>query len=496
MASKISEKQLREAVKVEKELLKQKWLNNTFAFNRDCLHVEQGGDKVKLNKFHMEMCQFVDTYSSKQKLLLVPRGHLKSTLITIGKTLQWICGNPAVRILIANATYPMAVTFLNVIKRHLKNNQLLIELFGNLAADPDKWAENAITLKQAKVTGGGKKEATVLCYGMGGNLVSQHFDKIILDDVVNEDTVSTREQIEKTIRFYRLCQPLLEKNGEMIVIGTRWHEQDLYDWIKDKDNGVIQEFRVFEKRALENELWDDSKNEFVKGTVLWPEKYGLKDLTKLRRKMGPYQFSANYFNDPFPPGDADFKREWFKYYETSDLKGADLNKYTLIDPAISLEKSADYTGIVTVGIDKFKNVYILDIIKDRFKVNELNNAIFQQYERWHPIQIGLEDVAFQRALRYSLKQEEEKRKRWLPITELKPHARSKDQRIKGLQPLYANGKVLHNKELVYNAYLEDELIRFPRGKNDDLIDALAYSLDLMHPPVKKVSRNRKRKYLY
>ncbi|MEA3347016.1 MAG: hypothetical protein U9Q21_02875, partial [Candidatus Auribacterota bacterium] len=265
MASKrkITEKELREAAKVEKELLKQKWVNNTFAFNRDCLHVEKGRDKVKLNKFHQEMCQFVDTYPSKQKLLLVPRTHLKSTLITIGKTIQWICEDPSVRILIANATYPMAVTFLNVVKRHLKQNQLLIEIFGNLAIDPDKWAENAITLKQAKIAGGGggEKESTVLCYGMGGNLVSQHFDKIILDDVVNEDTVSTREQVEKTIQFYRMCQPLLEKNGELIVIGTRWAELDLYEWIMDKDNGVIQEFKVFEKHALENELWDDNKNE-------------------------------------------------------------------------------------------------------------------------------------------------------------------------------------------------------------------------------------------
>ena len=343
---------------------------------------------------------------------------------------------------------------------------------------------------------GGEKEATVLCYGMGGNLVSQHYDKIILDDVVNEDTISTRDQIEKTIQFYRMCQPLLEKNGEMIVIGTRYAEQDLYDWIMDKENGVIQEFNVFFRRALENELWDDNSKQFVKGTSLWPEKYTLDDFTKIRRKMGPYAFASQYLNDPFPPGDADFKREWFKYYETSDLKGADLNRYTLIDPAISLEKTADYTGVVTVGIDNFQNVYILDIVRDRLKVNELNNLIFQQYERWHPLEIGIEDVAFQRALRYSLKQEEEKRKRWLPIVELKPYARSKDQRIKGLQPLYANGKVLHNKELVYNVYLEDELTRFPNGKHDDLVDALAYSLDLMHPPVKKVTPWRRHKYLY
>jgi len=492
----ISTKDLIAAVKVDQQLLKNKWLHNLYAFDKDCLNVDKGPNKVKLAPFHKEMCDFVDQNPSKQKLLLVPRGFLKSTLITIGKTLQWICEDPSVRILIANATYSMAVAFLNVIKRHLHNNELMAEIFGQLAIEPDKWSESAITLKQAKEVIGGEKEATVLCYGMGGNLVSQHYDKIILDDVVNENTISTRDQIEKTIQFYRMCQPLLEKDGELIVIGTRWHEQDLYDWIMDKENGVIQEFNVFFRRALENELWDDNVKQFVKGTSLWPEKYSLDDFTKIRRKMGPYAFSSQFLNDPFPSSDADFKREWFRYYDESDLRGADMNRYTLIDPAISLEKTADYTGVITVGIDKFSNVYILDILRARLKVNELNNLIFQQNERWHPLQIGIEDVAFQRALRYSLKQEEEKRKRYLPIIELKPYARSKDQRIKGLQPLYANGKVYHSKELVYNVYLEDELTRFPNGKHDDLIDALAYSLDLMHPPVKKVTSNRKHKYLY
>jgi len=84
----------------------------------------------------------------------------------------------------------------------------------------------------------------------------------------------------------------------------------------------------------------------------------------------------------------------------------------------------------------------------------------------------------------------------LNIVELSPHTRTKDQRIKGLQPLYANGKVLHNKDLVYNIYLEDELLRFPNGKHDDEIDSLSYCLDLISPPKVRVDTYRRHKYLY
>jgi predicted phage terminase large subunit-like protein len=487
--------ELRTAVKVDKQLLKDRFLSDLFFFNVNCLNVEKGKEKVPLGDFHKEMCEFVDLNPNRQKLLLVPRGHLKSTLVTIGKTLQWIAEDPSVRILIANATYNLATSFLTVIKRHLKQNPMYIDMFGDLATDAEKWSENIVTLKQAPDQGG-EKEATVVCYGMSGQLTSQHYDKIILDDVVNDQTVTTRDQIEKTINFYRLCQPLLEKHGEMIIIGTRWDEGDLYGYIKDKENGLYHDFDFFERKAIDDDVWDGKKQEFVKGDVLWKEKYNLKDLSKVRRKMGPYHFSAQYQNDPVPPDDADFKRQWFKYYEYNDLKGADINRYTLIDPAISVEQTADYTAMVTVGIDIHKNIYVFDIVRERLKVDGIINAIFAQNERWHPQAIGIEEVGFQRAIRYALKQEEEKRKRYLNVIELKPHTRSKDQRIKALQPLYANGKVLHNRELIFNIYLEDELLRFPRGKHDDVIDALAYALDVVRAPQKKVTPYRRQRYLY
>ncbi|MFA6069762.1 MAG: phage terminase large subunit [Janthinobacterium sp.] len=490
------EEKLREAVRIRQELLRRKWIASLYYFNTQCLGVEAGKDKVKLNAFHRELCDFVDLDKHAQKLILVPRGHLKSTLVTVGKTLQWIAENPKVRILIANATYSMAVAFLTVIKRHLQNNEMMQMMFGNLAINPEKWSENSITLDQTGVEGG-EKEATVFCYGMGGNLVSQHYDKIILDDVVNDVTVGTREQIEKTIQFYRMCQPLLEKDGEMIIIGTRYRDDDLYSWIMDRENGVVQDFKIFGRRAMKGEIWDQGKQEFVKGEILWPEKYTLKDLSTVRRKMGPYEFSSQYFNECIPKGDADFKREWFQYYETADIKGLDMNKYILIDPAISLEKDADFTAMIVIGVDEHSNIYILDIFREKVKVDGIIKAIFQLNERWHPQAIGLEEVAFQTALRYSLKKEMEERKRYLNIVELKPHGRNKETRIRALQPLYSGGKVLHNRDLIYNIYLEDELLRFPYGKHDDTIDALAYALDLIHPAVKKVTAQRHSKnYLY
>jgi predicted phage terminase large subunit-like protein len=487
-------KKIKEVSDTSDVLVKKVLLNNLFKFNRFALGIEEGKDKLKLAPFHQEMCTFIDKNPKRFKLVLVPRGHLKSSMVTIGKSLQWMYADPSVRILVANATYRMATTFVGQIQRHLKFNNKLLEKFGDIAANPVNWTADMITL-EAACEAHGKKEATLTGFGMGGNLVSQHYDKIILDDIVNRDTVNTREQIEKSILFLKDILDLLEPGGEMIILGTRWHDQDLYGWIMDKSNDIITSFDVFLRPAFTGNLRDH-----LSFRALWPEKFSRSYLEKLYREKGPYEFSSQYMNNPVPDEDAVFKRPWFHYYDETELRGRPLNKFTAVDPAISLEKEADYTSIVTVGVDHFHNWYILDIFRDRVTPNDLINRLYITYERWHPIEIGIENVAFQKVLQYALNEEGRKRKKYLPIVEVKPESRTKDERIRGLQPLYANGVILHKKELVYNDYLEDELTRFPRGRHDDIIDAMSYLKDIVSAPRMAThnyeSEGGGRKYLY
>jgi len=167
-------------------LIKKELQGNLFKFNKFMLHAEEGKGKVPLVGFHKEMCEFVEKDKHKKKLILVPRSHLKSTLVTVGYSIQKIVYDPSIRILIANATAGMSYAFLSEIKKHLQFNEDLIKIYGALAENPIKWSEKMITLEQAK-TSHGKKEATVTAYGMGGNLVSQHYDLIIMDDPINRD---------------------------------------------------------------------------------------------------------------------------------------------------------------------------------------------------------------------------------------------------------------------------------------------------------------------
>ena len=490
----------REAINqiVENQALQDKILKENkslYVFNKYVLKATDGEGKVDLAPFHKELCNFVQDNIHKKKLILVPRSHLKSTLITFGYSLFRIVQDPSIRILIQNATYQTAADFVRSIKRHLEGNEDLIRIFGSLAENPEEWSENRLTLRSSK-SGSQGKEPTVTGWGIETSKTGQHYDLIIHDDLVERENIGTREQIEKTILRYKDSLDLLEPNGQMIVIGTRWTDGDLYSWILDKDNRISQSYDMFRRKAFE---WDGDIESALRdgnvNSILWPEKFNLKALATLYREKGPYEFSCQYLNDPVPDSDATFKREWFHYYDPADLSGKLFNTYVTVDPAISLEKEADFTAIVTTSIDQYGNIYIREAIRAKLTPKQIIEELFRVHERWHPQKIGIEDVAYQKTLAYSLREEAARRGRYLPVEEVSPGVRSKDQRIRGLQPLYAAGKVFHSKVMANLTYLEDELIRFPRGQHDDVIDALSYSLALYNKPREKKGYLSNR-YLY
>ena len=485
------------------ELAKQAYLNNLFAFNQDILHVEEGGEgagkRVPLKDFHQQLCRFVETNITRKKLILMPRGHLKTTVVTVGYSLQRIAKDPKVRILIANATGTMAEAFLGQIKKHLQYNETFKYYFGNLSTNTSMWRDNMITLP----TGDGSyqsKEATVTAYGLGGSLVSQHYDLIILDDPHNRENINTKDQIDKVKQSYSDILDLLEPGGQLIIVGTRWHDDDLYGMVLDKKNPESREFDVFIRQAVTEMKIGHELNGHYKieeGKVLWPEKYSLKALSALLNEKGLYDWSCQYQNMPVDDENAVFHRQWFHEYDPSDLRDRKLTKFTAIDPAISLKERADFTAIVTIGVDILGKIYILEVKRGHYTEDQMVDELFLTNEKFHPQTIQIETVAFQKTLQHYIMKEIKKRGHSLPLNEVLPESsESKEKRIRLLQPIYMRSDIFHSKTVADIEYLEDELLRFPKGKNDDLIDSLSYAVRASFPPRQKDKSETSRGFLY
>lgn len=450
---------------------------------------------------HKPLCDFMQQNQGKKRMILLPRGHLKSSVVTVGYALWRIAQDPKVRILIANATGPLAITFLKQIKDHLLKNEKFIELFGDLATGAQQWAEDAITI--ARPESFEQKESTVTAYGIGGSLTSQHYDVIILDDVVNRENIHTADRIFDVIQFYKDVMDLRDNvdSSEVIIVGTRWHEGDLYGWLLDEDNPARHEFVLHARTAVEGD-YQIVKNptagrfEIEGGEIIFPNKFTRHGLEKLIDDKGLSDFSSQYLNDPVPSSEATFKHE-FKYYEIEDIKGLERRTFISIDPAFfdpnGKTLDTDHAAFVVVDVDKNNSWYIRDIIRKRMTPNEILNMMFELDTVWKPVTFGIESTAMQKILGYRLKEMMKERGHALPVTELShagQNAKSKAERIQALEPRYAVGTIFHNRNIRHMATLEMELRRFPRGKSDDIADALASMLEIAHRPRVREERTR------
>lgn len=204
------------------------------------------------------------------------------------------------------------------------------------------------------------------------------------------------------------------------------------------------------------------------GSLFFPQKLTQDFLEKAKRTLGSYFFANQYLNEIIPDDARTFKREWFKYYETlPEIKYT----FAFIDPAISQEEHADYTAAIVVDVDSNNYWYVRAANRYKIIPTQIVNLVFEIQTKFNCLCIGIEDVAYQKALLYMLDTEMKRRGILLPVKGVRPDTdKSKEYRIMGLQPRFEWNRIFLNRGL---NDLELELLQFPRGGHDDLIDALS-----------------------
>jgi predicted phage terminase large subunit-like protein len=196
--------------------------------------------------------------------------------------------------------------------------------------------------------------------------------------------------------------------------------------------------------------------------------------------MGSYLFSNQYLNEVFPDGSQVFKKEWFRYYTEIP---ADCLTFIAIDPAISTNDGADYTAYSVVKVDYKKDWYILHTARSRITPTDQVNLVFQLTEQFKPTAIGIETVAYQKALMYMLHEEMRRRNKHIPLCGINNGGdTTKEGRILALSPRFEFGTIFLNQGM---DTFEQELLRFPRGNHDDMIDSLAMIEKIVFYPEKK-----------
>lgn len=455
-------KDIEESISQEELLARTKDLQK---FNADDSLFYYGKEILGFGDFdenvHEEWAVFLKG-GKRLKLVLIPRGHFKSTFFTIAYPLWELGKDKTQRFLLANAVYGNAQSFLRSIKGQVEKNPKLS--WWDLEKG-ENWSDEELTVKRETF----HKEPSVSIAGIGSQLPSQHYDKIIWDDLVNEKNIATKDQADKVISFWQDTLNLLDPGGLGILIGTRWSYRDLYQYVIEN---LTDDFDIIIRKAIADD-----------GKIYFESRFSKDELASRRRRLGPYKFSLQYQNELVDPEDAVFKRKWIQKYR--DLP-ATVKKFQTIDPALSEDPTADYSVIMTGAVDVNNNLYVVDYFRERVNPRVLIDKIFEHYIKHKPSRIGIETIAFQRVLSFWIEDQQRERGVFLPIEELKTSDRAKPDRILALQPRFSAMTIFIKRWMMA---LEDELIsfRYPESNqlHDDLIDALAYLLEIIYRPFEK-----------
>lgn len=420
-----------------------------FIFSKRILGYDQ------ISKLHMEW--FETLLKNQFILLLAPRGHLKSTTISICYALWRLVQDHNTRILIVNETLSNARNFLREIKSHLIENPRFRSKYGAWDMTASKWSEDSVVIPRTRIS----KEASLSVGGVLGNLVSLHNDIIIADDPVSDKNSYTPHQRQKLLNWFRsVILPSLEPNGQLILTGTRWHSDDLYNHILH-DPGFNHWTKIVEAAETRDE--DGTRH------VLFPERFTLEKLDQLHNTMGSSSYFCQMLNDVSGQAGSDFRIEWLRSCRYTE-RPKDMAIYCGVDLAVGVRERNSRFAYAVIGIPRGeKDAFILDAHRDRLSFPDQVKAIKRLCHVHRPNLIVVETNAFQQSMIQVLRTDEEASR--MPVKGVTTQG-DPQRRIKSLAPLLENGSLRLPDNL---PDLEEEFLNFPMG-SDDLLDAVWLAL--------------------
>jgi predicted phage terminase large subunit-like protein len=268
----------------------------------------------------------------------------------------------------------------------------------------------------------------------------------------------------------------------ILLIMQRLHENDPTGFIRNGGlNLPVKHIKI--PAIIKDEETGEDKS-------YWEYKENFKDLVKQRDEGSSkekYVFYGQYMQEPAPVGNGEFSKDRIQFFNPNheSFSCREMNIWIFYDPANTKKENADYTAMVVVGLAPDQNYYILDLVRDKLNPTERVNALIKLHKKWNfkggkPPRVGVEQYGMMTDKYYIQKAQEAINYRF-GLEELKGRL-SKEDRIRRAIPDWDNSRVYIADKILYNNYkgevhdlssefIEDELMLFPVGKNDDMIDA-------------------------
>lgn len=322
----------------------------------------------------------------------------------------------------------------------------------------------------------------VFATGVGGPLTGKGFNLVIIDDPLK----NSQDASSKTIReaqwewWKSTARTRLEPGGSVIVVMTRWHEDDLAGRLLNSqlEDAEAQRWEYVRIPAVAEDVdpakgWGPDPLGRHPGEPLWPDRYDTAALAQIKADVGLSVWTALYQGRPSPPEGGMFKRDAWRFGDPPDAD-PDI-AYASWDMTFKDTKGSDFVvGQVWAKYDA--RYYLVDQIRARMDFVRARDAVVELDQR-HPYLVGhlIEDKANGPAIISSL------REALAGLIPVEPDG-SKEARAAAVSPLQEAGNLYlpdPTREPWVRHFIQ-ECADFPNGTHDDQVDAMSQALRRLH----------------
>ncbi len=403
----------------------------------------------------VDKLEAVERGEIKRLVILMPPRHGKSLLAT-QMFPAWYLGRHPERFVIS-ASYGQDLS--DDFGRKVRN--LISSPIHQVLFPTCRLADDAASMRRFNIPAGGSYFAV----GRGGSITGRGAHLLILDDLLKDREEARSETFRRNLYewYANVAYTRLQPGAAIVLIQTRWHEDDLAGrLLKEHAN---ENWVVLSLPAIA-EVDEPFRRA---GEPLWPEKFPLLDLQRIRQSIGSAAWASLYQQRPAAAEGAIFKRDWIRTYR-------DLPKFRKIiqsvDTAFKAGAENDYSVVTTWGITE-NGYFLVSLWRGRVEFPELKRQVCSQAEQWKPHAILIED----RASGQSLIQELKLATRF-PILPVKVD-KDKRSRAEAVTPLFEAGKIFVPESAPWLDTFVDELAAFPAGTHDDIVDSTTQTLNYL-----------------
>ena len=480
--------------------------------------------KWSLPQFHLEMIDALDKLEKniltshhnlsaaerakteevpvRNLLITMPPRHGKSTYGSIIFPAYFMARKPSRFVMSTSYNSQLATDFGRQV-RDLCNEPLTAQAFPDFEMSQDSRA-----VDQWRTTGGG----AAYFIGVGGTTSGRAANLLLFDDPLkSREEAESATQRNKVWNYYisalstRLQPDIDGIPPAQIIILTRWHPDDLAGRLMQTDDWnegrwLHINFPAIEERAIQGDIGKVSRSNLpvdhpkylapgeasklgagqryirkTEKTALWPERFNLEDLER-RQRLNPREFASLYQQTPYIQGGNMIRSHWWRAYP-EDMKPERFSSLIIAaDTAFKAKQDSDYSVMMVMGLDSTGDIYIVDVVRERFEFPELKRRMIQMNNQWRGRGlrgIYIEDKASGQSLLQELNRES-----GVSVIPYKV-VNDKVSRLAAVLPLIEGGRVFIPSTANWLDAFHNECQTFPSGTHDDMVDAMTIGLDVL-----------------